>query len=173
MRGRLIFPMVIEIAQLDTTATEAVDSGTGYDDVFREPNKQSDTVGDQTLTADEQTGDSPRQETLIRIQAQIEPTTMDTLRQMQAGDTPDAEIVCVAHWQELEDLGYVDANGEPTIRKNDRLNAIYTCEEELIQTIRTPPGLYVVDVTSIGFGFGTTRNLLRITFQERELSVPA
>jgi hypothetical protein len=78
----------------------------------------------------------------------------------------------VFHFRDLERTGLVDAaTGEARLRINDRLVAIHTLHGELVQAIRTPPGLYATEVQPQSFGLGLSRNLLLVTFDEREIAV--
>lgn len=172
MRGRLIYPFVIKLAQLDTTATAADPDGageltSGYDEDFREPV----TV---LANADDQTGESTRTESgPIEFLAQVEPMQFEKLKMMASGVSPTSRFALVAHYEDLENRGLVDATtGKPTIRVNDRLVSIHNCHTgELVEAITDPPGLYVVQVQSRGFGFGRGHNLLLIEFEERAQSV--
>jgi len=69
-------------------------------------------------------------------------------------------------------MGLVDAgSGDALLRVNDRLVAIHDLRGALVQRIRTPPGLYATEVQPQSFGLGLSRNLLLVTFEERELGV--
>jgi hypothetical protein len=157
MRGRLIHPFRIELAQLDTAASASVPNG-GYDPVFREPR----AVPDGTLT-----GASTRRETPLELAAQIEPATFNLARTAVGGQQRDARFVVVVHFQELEDRGLIDSTGQPMVRIGDRLVAVRTMEGELVMQIPTPPGLYLRETLPIGFGLGGRRNLLQLEFVSR------
>lgn len=173
MRGRLINPFEVELAQLDTAALRDEDPDgsagpltSGYDDDFREP-----VVILRDEVADDTTGIPVRRENLIRVPAQIEPRAMAQLQQLLAGASPNAAIELIFHFRDLEELCLVDPDsGEAFIRNNDRLCAIYDCEGELVQEIQNPPGLYATQVRP-NFGIGRSRNLLIATFEEREQGV--
>jgi hypothetical protein len=69
-------------------------------------------------------------------------------------------------------MGLVDpATGDALLRVNDRLVAIRDLGGALVQAVRTPPGLYATEVQPTSFGLGLSRNLLLVTFEERELGV--
>lgn len=171
MRGRLIDPFLVELAQLDTAATaeDPDDTGpleSGYDDDFKEPVVITDTGGDRVSARKEKAA--------IKIPAQVELGYMNTdvIRPVLGGDSPDTKTIVVFHFADLERLGLVDAaTGEAMIRKGDRLVAIYRMNGTLVQTIRTPPGLYATSVAPSSFGIGLDRNLLLVTFEEREQGV--
>lgn len=174
MRGRLIFPFLVELAQLDTAATAGDPDGagpltSGYNENFREPLMVLASPTDQT-------GVSARVEaTPIQFRAQIEPVMFERLEMMLGGESPDSRFAIIAHYRDLENLNLIDAvTGKPLIRKNDRLVRIMNCDTgDLIEAIPDPPGLFVRQVQSRGFGPGRTRNLLLIEFEEREQSVRA
>lgn len=171
-RGRLIFPFVVELAQLDTAATAADPDGagpltSGYDEDFREP---------VTVLADpaDQVGVSARVESgPIQFRAQIEPSMFERLEAMISGGSPKSRFAIVAHFRELERDGLVGPDGAALIRKNDRLVRILTTKGALVRDIPDPPGLFVHQVQDRGFGPGGQRNLLLITFEERERSLRA
>lgn len=168
-RGRLIFPFLVELAQLDTAATEAdPDAGgalvSGYNEHFREPVKVLADPADQV-------GVSARQESTIQVYAQIEPAMFEKLQAMLGGDSPESRFAIVCHFRDLENAGLVDGTtGKPLIYKGDRLAAIYTTAGVLVETIPNPPGLFVHEVQSRGFGPGGARNLLLVNFEQRDTS---
>ncbi len=168
-RGRLIFPFVVELAQLDTVAMARDPDGpgektSGYDLDFREPVIIA-------KDADDVKGDALREERCTRVRCQIEDDVFDAVRQVLGGTSPDSQIRLVIHFSELEERNLLDDNGRPMIRLHDRLSAIYDCDENLIERIPDPPGLFVNDVTPAGFGLGRQRNLLIVGLKERELGV--
>jgi hypothetical protein len=80
--------------------------------------------------------------------------------------------VLVFHFRDLERMGLVDAaTGEALLRINDRLVAIHRMDGVLVQSVRTPPGLYATEVQPQSFGLGLSRNLLLVTFDEREIAI--
>lgn len=168
-RGRLIFPFLVELAQLDTTTTEGSiplnlpGGGTsGYDSVFRTPIKvlQHDT---------DQIGASSRAETTLQVRAQIEPQMFDQLTEMLSGSSPQSQFAIVCHFSDLEKAGLVDSTGRPKIYERDRITQILTLKGEIVQTIPTPPGLYCVEVQPRGW-MGGNRNLLLLKFEARDES---
>lgn len=166
-RGRLIFPFIVELAQLDTVAMARDPDGdgaktSGYDLDFREPIIVQ-------ANADDVKGSALREERCIRLPCQIEDDAFEAMRQVLGGTSPDSRMTLVFHFSSLEDANMVDENGQATIRLNDRLRAIFDCEENMIERIPNPPGLFVNSVKSAGFGLGQKRNLLIVELQEREL----
>ncbi len=174
MRGRLVFPFLVELAQLDTAATELDPDGagpltSGYHEHFREPLQ---VLADPT----DQTGVSARVESgPIQVRAQIEPAMFERLQMMLGGESPDSRFAIIVHYRELESKSLIDSvTGKPLIRKNDRLVRILNCDTgALIESIPDPPGLFIRQVQSRGFGPGRTRNLLLIEFEERQQAVRA
>ncbi len=172
MRGKLINPFLACIAQLDTELTAADPDGagpltSGYDDVFRE------TV--LVPQDDEQTGTDARVEKPeILLPAQVEMDAFEALQQFAAGTSSNFQMRLVFHFIDLEREGMVDPNtGEALIRANDRLVSIHDMCGNLVQSIRTPPGLYATEVQPRAFGIGKARNLLLVTFEDRELATRA
>lgn len=168
MRGRLINPFLAEIAQLDTVATGADPDGpgpliSGYDDDF----KETVIVGSSPQTR----ADTRREKPLLRIPCQVEVSTLETLEQFSTGASPHSRLTLVFHFEHIEQAGLVDeATGVAVLRVNDRLSAIYACDGQLVHSVRTPPGLYAIEVQPQSFGMGLSRNLLVVTFQERAVA---
>jgi hypothetical protein len=175
VRGRLINPFLVEIAQLDTEATQADPDGdagprtSGYDEDFREPV----AIIDSSDTSDGATsGVVHRVERQLWLPAQIEDRQFNDLQQFFSGANRNAALECVFHFKDLESLGLIDYDtGLPTLNHNDRLCGIYDCNKKLIQTIPNPPGLFAIQVSPMSFGIGLARNLLLMSFEEREQGV--
>ncbi len=149
MRGRLINPMLCELAQIDTVNTT-------FDPDFREP------------VADQRT-----EKAAIKVPAQIEPEQFEALQQMLAGNMPASKFVLCFHFKDLEDMGLVAADGVAAIQQGDRLVAIRDEFDNLVQAIRNPPGLFVTAATP-GFAWlGKQRNLLLVTFEARDRTARA
>lgn len=158
MRGRLIYPFLLELQQLDTRATADVPLG-GYDPIFNEPLQVPDGT---------QFGASTRRETQLFVEAQVDPTAFNAARVMAGGIVRDARVTCMVHFRELEDRGLLDERGQPMIRVNDRLAGIWNkYSRERVLDIPDPPGLYVRETLVTGFGFGGARNLLQLEFAPR------
>lgn len=175
MRGRLIFPFLVELAPLDTAATESTDPDGagpltgGYDVLFREPVKVR-------ADSDDQFGVKARVEgASIQLPAQIEPDQFELLQMMLSGESPaSGRFSVVLHFSDLEDAGLVNADGTPAIKKRDRLTRILSIAGDLVEAIAYPPGLYVEQVLSRGWGLGgavPTRNLCFVDFAGRSQSV--
>lgn len=169
MHVRLINPFLAVLSRLDTEATAEDPDGagpleSGYDPVFR-------TTVKVPVTG-QQTGESSRKnKKSIALPCQIEMEAFEALHQFAAGSSPDFELRLIFHFRDLENEGLVDdTNGDVMIRANDRLDSICTLDGQLIQEIRNPPGLYAMEVQPRTFGIGRTRNLLAVTFKEREVA---
>jgi hypothetical protein len=161
MRGRLIRPAVVELLQVDTDATSA-DPGvdgldSGYDEDFGEPAKVD---GESVLKY---------KDDLIRLHAQVEVNEYDHQQAASIGQDKKARVTLVFHFQELEDLGLVDEDtGEPLIRVNDRLVAMYKAADESLIMKFEKPYLYATQVRPYGPGLGGERNLLIVDFNTRD-----
>lgn len=172
MRGRLIWPMLAEIAQLDTSATAQDPDGAGpltagYDDVFREPVKLPPAGGASGG------GTTNREESTVILPVQVEPQVFEQLQMLATGNSPTSMIRLTFHYRDLEAAGFVEAaTGRPLLRINDRLVAIRDYRTgELIEQIPNPPGLYATQVQSRSFGLSSLkRNLLLVTFEERRVA---
>lgn len=166
-RGRLINPFMAVIARFDRNATREQppdDAGEfvgGYDDVFREP---------IVVTQEDGTRDEARREKRINVPCQVEDHAFQSQRMTEAGNNPDSRLVLVFHFRDLERLGLVDpVTGLARITPNDRLVEIRSyCCRHLIQKIPDPPGLYATQALPTAFSLARARNLLVVTFQERE-----
>jgi hypothetical protein len=181
-RGRLIWPMFIEVERIDTDATRTTDPDaggsltSGYDDVFEEPV----LVPAAEVAGAPPTG-SPRgtvttvYQTAIRLEAQIEVDDFNVLRQFASGDTPGFELRCVMHYAELERLGLIGLDGSTLLRKGDRLRRIISQDATTVLfEVPYPPGLYLMHPQDRSFGLsGGTRNLFVAHFQDRAEGVPA
>jgi hypothetical protein len=163
VRVRLIFPFVVEIAQLDTALTEAATTGPGYDDVFRE---QDVTIIDGKRVTGRQ------ERAPVRFPAQIEDRTWEALKMFDAGNSPQIGMGIVADVRHLRHKGLVDPEtGRIKLNVNDRLVAIYDKCDRPVSIVRTPPGLFCVEVRPFSYGIGRTLNLVLMLFEDRERSV--
>lgn len=156
-RGRLIWDFIAEIAPIDTESTAAQDR---YDYRMREPKKLTDGTKDRV------------EKEFIKLPCQIETEgdAFEALRMGGSGDNPNSAVKLVFHFEDLEDLGMVDTKGTPTLRKHDRLVAVYDCDEILVQEFTDVP-LYATEVQPRSFGLSSKkRNLLLVTYTRRETS---
>ena len=146
MRGRLIFPFIAVLWQLDAE--------TAQDPDFREPAR------------------GPRHERgPLEVLCQVENGRQDELRMGPTGNTPDSRLSLVLHFADLERAGLVHPQtGEALLRTGDRLDALKQRDGTLVQRFRNPPGLFATEVRPIGFGLGrgaSRRNLLLVSFEDR------
>jgi hypothetical protein len=151
-RGDLLFPMLVEIAQLDTaTAT--------FDHTFR------------TYVP----GTPRRELPTFKILAQVETGRFGAQNQLIAGNAPDSMMSLVFHFKHLESMNLVEADGTAKIRVNDRLVAIWDRTGSFIETsVKIPEGgLYMTAVEPIGIGLGGRRNLLLATLNDRPKGLAA
>jgi hypothetical protein len=166
MRGRLIFAFLAELHRLDTLATATTPPG--YDADFKEPAllDTGDAIGARVR----------REHPPVLVPCQVESDAFDTLQMFAAGNSPRSHLRLVFHFAHLERAGLVDpATGTALIRVGDRLGAIFDSAGELVQSVRTPPGLYVTEARPIGFGLflpRPRRNLLLASFDERDTAAP-
>jgi hypothetical protein len=162
MRGRLIQKFTAEIARLDTESTE---SSGYYDDTFRELVHSDAASGDGI-------GTKQRQEhTVVKLPCQVSDDTWEALQARDQGNTPQSEVVLWFHFRDLENNSLVAADGTSLINVGDRLVTIRDhLTDDVVHTVRTPPGLYVKEARPRGFGICMARpkrNLLRVAFEER------
>jgi len=164
MRGRLIFSFLADIRRLDSRVM-ALEPG--FDEDFKEP-ALLDLDGDGL-------DDRLRQELpSVMIPCQVEPHTFEQLQMRAGGDSPRSDLGLLFHFRDLKRLSLVDpSTGSALLRPNDRLAGLYDSQGQLIQAIRTPPGLYIDQAQPRGFGLGRgrpQRNLLLVTFKAQQLS---
>lgn len=166
MRGRLVFTFMASLVRLDRATMIAASPGPGgLDPDFHEPvlvDRDGDGVRERVRV------ELPP----VRVPCQVEPETMDELRMFDAGNSPASTLRLVMHFRDLERLGLVNTRtGEPLIGPGDRLEGIYDRRGELVQRVRTPPGLFVNEARPIGWGLDLVRprrNLLLVTFGDRQ-----
>lgn len=171
MRGRLINAFAAELAQLDTGATATDPDGTGprtagYDADFQE------TV--LVPSASGRGQDARREKPPIRIPCQVEVQAFGELTELLTGNSPRSHLLLVFHFDDLDQLGLVDpTTGDARLRVGDRLVGIRDVRTgDLVQAIRTPPGLYLTEAQP-QFQLGMRRTLLLASFNERALSTRA
>lgn len=153
-RGRLINPILAELARLDTSTTET--SG-GYDPDF----KSLKTTYPQGVRTSSRKELAP-----IRVRCQVEPAAWEAQRQTDAGNSPSTLLVLCFHYVDLERASLIDAHGDPLIRVNDRVLALYTTRGALVQRC-SERGFYATKV-DLGSGWlSAKRNILLVTFENR------
>jgi len=159
-RGRLIFPVWVEIAQLDTKATR--DAG-AYDDVLRE------TILDETT--DGVGSESRREKAAVLLPCQVEERDyFERLEMYFAGNAPGTILHLTFHLADLERLGKLDNEAthgvRPGLKVNDRIVAFKDRYGQDMYAIPNPPGLFVREVRPTGFL--ETQNLAVVIIGERK-----
>ena len=162
MRGRLLFPLLAEIARVDREAM--VSGSANIDPDFREPVVLA--------PAPDAVGPLARRELApIRVPCQVEVETLDALHMTEAGNEPTSRVQLVLHFRDLEERGLVDvATGRASLAPGDRVTGFYDRGGALVQTA----DLYVVEARPLAFGFGLLRprrNLLLLVLEPRAASV--
>jgi hypothetical protein len=161
VRGRLILPFSASIARLDGAGTL---TDPGYDSDFKETVLLPAGAGG--------IADGRRELPPVRLPCQVEVGAFEAMQQTAGGDSPASRIILVFHFRDLEARGLVNpTTGAALLKVNDRLVAVHDRKGRLVQSIRTPPGLYATQVQPDSFGLGSARNLLLVTFEDREVSV--
>lgn len=158
-RGRLIFPVQVEIAQLDTKATR--DAGL-YDDVARE------TI--LSATPDGLGAESRREKATVSLPCQLEEKDFfERLEMFFAGNAPGTLLHLTFHMADLERLHLMDNEAthgvRPGLKVGDRIVAFRDRYGQSMFSIPNPPGLYVREVRPTGFM--ETHNLVVVVVGER------
>ncbi len=168
LRGKLLFPLYVAIARLDTQATDA--GGTGYNPITKQPKVVYANPG---TSAQVRTDTRVYMEPLI-LRAQIERSTWQAMQMGPGGNVPNSRLTLIFHMTQLEQLGLVDAvTGEPTLKVTDKLIGIYSsCGKaathlKQVADIRDAPGCYCTEVSAAGEGLAGNRNLLKMVFDDR------
>ena len=161
MRGRLIFPLTVRIARLDTEG----DATAGYyDDDFREPIKVDE---DGSGIGREKRVELPE----IRIRAQVERDRDELQRMTAGGDVPDSAIGLVVHVADLERAGLVDPlTGRIAIRKGDRIVQLIDSAGRPAVTFDLVP-IYITHVNRLDGWLGGYSNLILLVAGERPSGV--
>ena len=162
-RGKLIRPLIVEIAQYDIVATDAFTAPgvtSGFDDFFREPVKVD-------AAADGGPGERVRieKDPHLFLPAQIEPEIWEAINVVNVGNSPESMLGLVLHFEDLEASGLVHPDGTAHIKVSDRIVALYAMNEDgttgaQVVAVNNPPGLYVDEAQPRGLGMGGNRNLL-------------
>jgi len=157
-RGRLINKFVAVIRRLDTEETSLVTGG-GYDPEFDSPIPVDDGT---------QLGASSRREMPeLRLNCQLDRTSWGEQNMARGGKQIVADIVLVFHWPDLENMGLIGADGEPVLKKGDRIDHIETRKGDVEATFDNPPGMFITGFERAGHGqapFGNPRTNLLYTY---------
>ncbi len=165
MRGRLINPFLLELRQLDTTASAADPDGagpetSGYDPDFREPVVVAGAIAREEKAP-------------VFIPVQVEVDSYEKLMQAAPGNDPQSAVRFVMHFADLESMGLVDeTTGHALVRIGDRAVAVYRMDGTKIQDLGLDGrGLFCIEAQSQSFGLsGGERNLLVCAFEPRDRS---
>ena len=162
MRGRLLFPLLAEIARVDRDAM--VLGAPAIDPDFHEPVVLA--------PAPDAIGPLARHELPpVRVPCQVEPESVEALHMIGSGNEPSSRVQLVLHFRDLEERGLVDASsGCAAIAPGDRVSGFYDQAGALVQAV----DLYVVEARPLAFGFGLLRprrNLLLLVLEARAASV--
>lgn len=163
-RGRLIFPVRVELARIDVESTRADD---GFDDTLGQP-KLAPSIGlppKGNLRGEVAT----RYFAPVRVLGQVENglAKLTTYQQgmVQTGNQPKFKVQVVYHYEELEQAGLVSADGHVKMRSGDRLTKILRVDGTLICNIEDA---YATRVDDTSFGLSAQqRNLCIVTYESR------
>lgn len=163
MRGRILQPYIVEIAQLDAQLSDQTYPGT--DPVFREPR-----VGIDPNTNERVLG---RKERIVRLPAQVETGNYGQLVVLANGIAPKSALKLIFHYREFEERGMVDDQRRNTpIRVTDRLVSISNRETaQVLIAFPFPPGVFCTEASPEGL-MGGRVNLLVCTFGDRAQGRP-
>lgn len=152
----LIFPKIVEIQRLNTDAqvVEQTVNASLRDLLAMNANDGSDR------------DDGRRYSDSIFLSAQIETGQSNALSVSPFGTTPTSDMALVFLMSDLVCHGLVNADGKPLLKTRDRLVAIRDEYGRTIQTFPDPPGMFFVEVTPSGYGFGSgAANLVVVTLE--------
>lgn len=153
----LIFPKYVDIARLNTDAQ--VTAGTTISSLR---DLRTVNANDGVTPRD----DGRRYNDPITLRAQIETGSNRSLMMGPFGAMPDSRMKLVFLMSELRCMGLIDATGNPLLKPRDMLLRIRDEMGNTIQEFEDPPGMFFVEVTPSGFGFGSGgANLLVVTLE--------
>lgn len=158
-RGRLICPIKIGIARVDTATTE---SNSDFDDVFMTP------IVKKTFGARGAREKGRREFAEVILPAQSEIIDFNKMQQGPAGNVADYRVSYVLFYPHLEAAGLVDATtGKPLIGVNDRITAKYRKRDEALIRVFDDPEVFVTAAVDAGEGFDGQTNLLILVTNDR------
>lgn len=165
-QGRLIWPHIAVIRQLDTEATAADPDGAGpltagYDRFFRTP-----VVYDAPARTS-----SRKEKAAIRLPVQVESEQYDNAQQTAQGTNMQHRMTLVAHFKDLRQAGLIDTEtGMPTLQVGDRIESLkHKTTGKVTMIIDPRQGLYIYELRPISFGLSAlSRNLLLIFTESRD-----
>ena len=158
-RGRLLFPVNVEIAQLDTKATR---DGGHYDDTARETTLAPTSNG---LGTEQKQEKAP-----VTLKCQLESRDFfERLNMFFQGNAPETVLRLTFHMTDLERAGLMDDEATYGVRAGlkvgDRILGFTDRYGQQMFKIPNPPGLYVREVNPTGFM--DTQNLVVVIVGDR------
>lgn len=160
MRGRLIFPMFVTVAPLDTEATEAAD---GYDDDYN-TTTLVDNDGDGK-------GETARVEgTPFEFKAQIENDMEEMQRMTKTGDLPNSAVGLVVHLRDMNLAGLITTTRPLGVKKGDRLTVQKDRKKNIVKTYDNPM-MYCTHAKHLDAYLGRQANMAILIFGERPRGV--
>jgi hypothetical protein len=150
--NRLQHPLLADVERVDLGASRAAGA---FDDAFRT----------------HRPGTEPTYLAAVTVLAQVEMGVWEGRNQREAGDVPDSRVTLVFHYDDLRRRGLVDPEtGEAVFKKGDRLVRLRErWTGRVAQTVRVEAGgLYATKVEPGGIGLDGLRNLLVVSFDERQ-----
>lgn len=158
-RGRLLFPVNVQIAQLDTKATR---DGGHYDDIARETILEASADGLGTETKQERA--------TITLKCQLESKDFfERLNEFFQGNAPETVLRLTFHMTDLERAGLLDEEAtygaRAGLKVGDRILGFTDKYGQQMFKIPDPPGLYIREANPTGFM--DTQNLVVVTVGDR------
>jgi hypothetical protein len=155
MRGRLIFPVWVTIARLDTAEIEA---DGGYDPDFSEVRREGSGVGSLMR----------RELPEIEILGQVEPDREEVQRLAPVGNVAETSIGIVFHLAGLERDGLYDpTTGELGFKVGDRLVRLRNRRKTRIIRLFDRVPVFCTQVRHLSAWLGGESNLILASYEER------
>ncbi len=158
-RGRLLFPVNVQVAQLDTKATR---DGGFYDDTARETTLAP--------TADGLGSDQKQEKAPVTLKCQLESRDFfERLNEFFQGNAPETVLRLTFHMRDLELAGLLDDEATYGVRAGlkvgDRILGFTDRYGQPMFKFPDAPGLYIREVNPTGFM--DTQNLVVVTVGDR------
>lgn len=160
MRGRLIFPMFVTVAQLDTAAIETADN---YDEDYHTTklvDTNADGKGEPTREDDDE----------IEFKAQIENDMEELQKMTKSGDVTDSAVGLVVHLRDMARLGFITTARPLGVKKADRL-VQQTNRRRVLVKAYTAPQLFCTHAKHLDGYIGREANMALFVFGERPAGV--
>ena len=150
-------PILLLVNATDPSATRALnppgEDTKGFDDLYRQPvYYRNPTTGARLSTV---------QTVERRFLAQVEVDQERLKRMMGAGDMPMFDVAFVAHVRDLKRRGYMNTDGTPTIKREDRpIKAVHPIRtSEVLDEWTGANAIWIDEVRSASWGFTGRRDL--------------